>query len=314
MSRSAAAASLPLKAPRPQSKGRRMLLVFNPTAGRRRGRLDAILRSLRARGWDVALQETTGPADATRIARDKACDYDVLAVAGGDGTLNEAANGLADVIVHVGESAPALAVLPFGTANVLAHEIGLGSDEALIADTAAQGQPTAIYLGQANGRRFLLMAGVGFDAAVVAGVGSALKRRFGKGAYVWRMLVELFRYKFPVFTVTIDGAAHRCASAIVAKGHFYGGRFVCAPDAKLTNADFQVCLFLSAGRLAVLRYAMALGMGRLHKLGDVELVRGRDIRIDGPAGSPVQGDGDIIAALPATLSVLPNPITVLYPS
>jgi diacylglycerol kinase (ATP) len=314
MSRSATAAAMPFDAPAPRPGARRMLLVFNPTAGRRRGRLDSILRSLRASGWDVALQETTGPADATRIARDEANHYDVLAVAGGDGTLNEAANGLADVIANVGEPVPALAVLPFGTANVLAHEIGIGIDEARIADTAAKGQPTAIYLGQANGRRFLLMAGVGFDAAVVAGVGSALKRRFGKGAYVWRMVVELFRYKFPVFSVTIDGASYACASAIVAKGHFYGGRFVCAPDAKLTDPDFQVCLFLSAGRLAVLRYAVALGMGRLHKLRDVKLVRGRDIRIEGPTGSPVQGDGDIIAALPATLSVLPNPITVLYPS
>lgn len=310
MSLSSAVLSFPAEAPR----ARRMLLVFNPTAGRRRGRLDAILRSLRARGWDVVLQETTGPADATRIAREEACRFDVLAVAGGDGTLNEAANGLADVMADVGEPTPNLAVLPFGTANVLAHEIGIGNDEARIVDTAADGSPTAIYLGQANGRRFLLMAGVGFDAAVVAGVGAALKRRFGKGAYVWRMVVELFRYKFPLFTVTIDGAAHSCASAIVAKGHFYGGRFVCAPDAKLTDADFQVCLFLSAGRLAVLRYAVALGMGRLHKLRDVKLVRGRDIRIEGPAGSPVQGDGDIIAALPATLSVLPDPITVLYPS
>lgn len=314
MSRSAVAVSLPPEAPRPQSDGRRMLLVFNPTAGRRRGRLDAILRNLRARGWDVDLQETTGPADATRIARDEARDYDVLAVAGGDGTLNEAANGLAIRGADVMERAPVLAVLPFGTANVLAHEIGLGSDQARITDAAAAGRPTEIYLGQANGRRFLLMAGVGFDAAVVAGVGAALKRRFGKGAYVWRMLVELLRYDFPAFTVTIDGIAYPCASAIVAKGHFYGGRFVCAPDAKLTDADFQVCLFLSAGRLAVLRYAVALGLGRLHKLSDVKLVRGREIHIDGPAGAPVQGDGDIIAALPASLSIVANPITLLYPA
>ena len=291
-----------------------MLLVFNPTAGRRRGRLDAILRNLRARGWEVALQETTGPADATRIAREEAGHYDVLAVAGGDGTLNEAANGLATRGSAVMDAAPVLAVLPFGTANVLAHEIGLGIDEARITDAAAGGRPTQIYLGQANGRRFLLMAGVGFDAAVVAGVGTALKRQLGKGAYVWRMVLELFRYSFPVFTVTIDGGAYPCASAIVAKGHFYGGRFVCAPDAKLTDADFQVCLFLSAGRLAVLRYALALGMGRLHKLRDVKLVRGRDIRIDGPVGSPVQGDGDIIATLPATLSIVATPITVLYPA
>lgn len=310
MNRAAAALSMPVEAPASRS----MLLVFNPTAGRRRGRLDAILRNLRARGWEVALQETTGPADATRIAREEAGHYDVLAVAGGDGTLNEAANGLATRGSPVMEPAPLLAVLPFGTANVLAHEIGLGIDEARITDAAAGGRPTEIYLGQANDRRFLLMAGVGFDAAVVAGVGSVLKRRLGKGAYVWRMLVELVRYSFPVFTVTIDGAAYPCASAIVAKGHFYGGRFVCAPDAKLTDADFQVCLFLSAGRLAVLRYALALGMGRLHKLRDVKLVRGRDIRIDGPVGAPVQGDGDIIAALPATLSIVANPITVLYPA
>jgi YegS/Rv2252/BmrU family lipid kinase len=315
MSRSSAAVSIPVEAPAPLLGRRRMLLVFNPTAGRRRGRLDAILRSLRARGWEVALQETTGPADATRIARDEAGHYDVLAVAGGDGTLNEAANGLATrTSADVMERAPAMAVLPFGTANVLAHEIGLGTDEDRITDAAADGRPTDIYLGQANDRRFLLMAGVGFDAAVVAGVGSALKRRLGKGAYVWRMVVELFRYSFPAFTVTIDGAPYACASAIVAKGHFYGGRFVCAPDARLTDADFQVCLFLSAGRLAVLRYAVALGMGFLHKLSDVKLVRGREIRIDGPAGAPVQGDGDIIASLPAVLSIVPNPITVLYPS
>lgn len=291
-----------------------MLLVFNPTAGRRRGRLDAILRSLRSRGWEVALQETTGPADATRIARDEARDYDVLAVAGGDGTLNEAANGLASRGAETMECPPFLAVLPFGTANVLAHEIGLGSQEARITDAAAGGRPTQIYLGQANDRRFLLMAGVGFDAAVVAGVGSALKRRLGKGAYVWRMVVELFRYSFPPFTVTIDGTAYACASAIVAKGHFYGGRFICAPEAKLTDADFQVCLFLSAGRIAVLRYAIALGLGRLHKRTDVKLVRGREIRIDGPVGAPVQGDGDIIASLPANLSIVANPITLLYPA
>lgn len=302
----------PAAAPR----ARRMLLVFNPTAGRRRGKLDAIMTALRQRGWDVTLQETGYAGDATRIARELTEGYDVLAVAGGDGTLNEAANGLAD---DVG-SAPVMAVLPFGTANVLAHEIGLGIDEARVAAVAADGKPTEIYLGQAHyhggrqPRRFLLMAGVGFDAAVVAGVSGSLKRRLGKGAYVWRMIVELFRYRFPVFTVTIDGMAYDCASAIIAKGHFYGGKFVCAPDARLTDPDFQICLFLSKGRWAVLRYAIALGLGRLHKLADVKLVRGRNVRIDGPEGAPVQGDGDIIAALPAALTVVSEPIRLLYPA
>ncbi|MFN4282064.1 MAG: diacylglycerol/lipid kinase family protein [Alphaproteobacteria bacterium] len=307
--------------PAPQPRARRMLLVFNPTAGRRKGKLDAIMSALAARGWNVTLRETAYAGDATRIARELTEGYDVLAVAGGDGTLNEAANGLADG-QGGGEGTgkmPALAVLPFGTANVLAHEIGLGIDETRVAAAAADGRPTEIYLGQAHyfggrhPRRFLLMAGVGFDAAVVAGVSGGLKRRLGKGAYVWRMIVELFRYDFPPFVVTVDGAEYPCASAVVAKGHYYGGRFVCAPDARLTDDDFQVCLFLSKGRFAVLRYALALGLGALHKLPDVKLVRGRNVRIDGPQGAPVQGDGDIIAALPAALSVVAEPIRVMYP-
>lgn len=320
MSRASAAFQLPDDQPAPQPRARRMLLVFNPTAGRRKGKLDAIMHSLKARGWDVTLQETAYAGDATRIARDLTEGYDVLAVAGGDGTLNEAANGLADGKGAEGAGKmPAMAVLPFGTANVLAHEIGLGIDETRVAAAAADGRPTEIYLGQAHyfggrhPRRFLLMAGVGFDAAVVAGVSGGLKRRLGKGAYVWRMIVELFRYRFPDFTVTIDGAAYPCASAVVAKGHYYGGRFVCAPDARLTDDDFQICLFLSKGRFAVLRYAVALGLGLLHKLPDVKLARGRNVRIDGPQGAPVQGDGDIIAALPAALSVVAEPIRVMYP-
>ncbi len=315
MNSASAALKIATDQPAAEPRARRMLLVFNPTAGRRKGRLDAIMAALRRRGWDVTLQETAYAGDATRIARDLTGGYDVLAVAGGDGTQNEAANGLADDAGN----APVMAVLPFGTANVLAHEIGLGADEARIAEAAADGKPTEIYLGQAHyaggrmPRRFLLMAGVGFDAAVVAGVSGPLKRRLGKGAYVWRMIVELFRYRFPLFTVTIDGTAYDCASAIIAKGHYYGGRFVCAPDARLTDPDFQVCLFLSKGRLAVLRYAVALGLGLLHKLPDVKLVRGRNVRIDGPEGAPVQGDGDIIAALPAALSVAETPIRLLYP-
>jgi YegS/Rv2252/BmrU family lipid kinase len=300
--------------------GRRILLVFNPTAGRRPGKLGAIMAALQARGWQVDLRETACAGDATRIARELGDEYDVLAVAGGDGTLNEAANGLADKNAPDAARAAVMAVLPFGTANVLAHEIGLGTDEERVALAAAGGRPTDIYLGQAHylggrhPRRFLLMAGVGFDAAVVAGVSGALKRRLGKGAYVWRMMVELFRYDFPSFIVTVDGTSYGCASAVVAKGHFYGGRFVCAPDVRLTDDDFQICLFLSKGRIAVLRYAVALGLGILHKLPDVTLLRGRNVRIDGPEGAPVQGDGDIIAALPAAFSVAPEPIRLLYPA
>lgn len=295
--------------PRPlPASGRCVLLVFNPAAGRGSKRLGDILRRLEAHGCAVTVRETSGPGDAAQIVRTAGEGYDVIAVAGGDGTINEAANGLADVV-----NPPALAIIPFGTANVLAWEIGLGIDSARTARTIAEGRPLDVHTGVINGRRFLLMAGVGFDAAVVASVDTCIKRLFGKGAYVWRMLVEMFHYRYPTFTVTVDGVVYRAASAVVAKGRFYGGRFICAPAASLAEPSFEVCLFLRGGSWHVLRYSLALALGRLHKLSTFRIVRGRDVTIDGPAGAPVQADGELASALPATIRVSPQRLNLLYP-
>src|SRR4029077_4792437 len=110
-----------------------MLLILNPIAGRlRRGRVDAVVRHVRAAGWTVDVVETAAVGDARRLA--ESCDaarYAVIAVAGGGGTINEVGNGLA----RRGEAAPALGIVPLGTANVLAHELGLGFSAAVIART-----------------------------------------------------------------------------------------------------------------------------------------------------------------------------------
>lgn len=288
---------------------RRVLVIFNPAAGRGQARLSGLLRQLATFGCAVTLRETAGPGDAGHIMRAAGADHDVVAVAGGDGTINEAANGM-----DQGSPSPTLAIVPCGTANVLAWETGLGTDEARVARTIAEAQPQEIYTGLINGRRFLMMAGVGFDAAVVAGVTPRLKRALGKTAYVWRMAVELFRYDFPVFTVTIDGTAYRAASAVVAKGHFYGGQFVCAPEARLRDPSFEVCLFLRGGRWNVLRYSLALALGRLSKLSSIRIVRGRHVVIDGPSGSPVQADGELVAKLPVTIEVSADCLSLLFPS
>ncbi len=294
-------------APLPE-RARRILVILNPAAGRGRKKLSDILSRLEAFGCRVTLRETTGPGDAGRIVRQEAHGCDVVAVAGGDGTINEAANGLADM-----PAAPALAIIPFGTANVLAWEIGLGTGAARTARTIAEGQPIEIYTGLVNGRHFLTMAGVGFDAAVVASVSARLKRALGKLAYVWRVAVEMFHYRYPIFTVTVDGARFQAASAIVAKGHFYGGQFICAPDARLTDPSFEVCLFLRGGRWHVAHYALALALGRLARLPTIRIVRGRDITLDGPVGAPIQADGELVAQLPARIHVSTQRLSLLRP-
>jgi len=294
-------------------RARRMTVVFNPTAGsRRRLRLEQTLALLREAGCEVAVHATAARGDAETIARtfrDKPPASDMLVVAGGDGTINEAVNGL---LANGGASWP-LAVVPLGTANVLAAEIGLATEPAAVARTIADGRAVCAYVGTANGRCFTAMAGVGFDAHVVANVDVGLKRRFGKGAYVIESLRELFRFRFPRYRVTVDGRSLEAASVIVAKGHYYAGRYVCAPDARLDEPEFHVCLFERGGRWNAVRYAVALALGRLPKLADFRIVRGRSVMIEGPAGDPVQGDGDIIARLPVRIDIAPQPLRLIVP-
>ncbi len=295
------------------ARPRRLLIVYNPTAGRRgRRRMEAVLAALRARGCRLDLRETTAPGDAAAWARTAAArNVDLLVVAGGDGTINEAVNGL--VGRSADEEAPPMALLPLGTANALAAEIGLDPEPERIALTIAQGRPVPVTLGRANDRLFTMMVGAGFDAHVVEAVSLGLKRLIGKGAYVWESARALVRFAFPGYRVTLDGAVHDAASVIVAKGRFYGGRFVCAPQARLTEPIFQVCLFKRPGAWNALRYAAALGLGTLDRLPDYSVVPAREVLIEGPEGDPVQGDGDVIARLPVRVRLVPEALRLVMP-
>jgi diacylglycerol kinase family enzyme len=148
---------------------------------------------------------------------------------------------------------------------------------------------------------------------VVRDVSSKLKRAIGKGAYVLETLRQLVVYKSKFYDVRVDGVAMRAASLLVCNGHYYGGRFVAAPQARLENPDLQVVLFQRKGRFAILRYTLALALGRLPTREDVRIVSARTIEIDGPAGEPVQGDGDIVAHLPARFEAMPDAAILVGP-
>ncbi|MDJ0944544.1 MAG: YegS/Rv2252/BmrU family lipid kinase [Kiloniellales bacterium] len=293
----------------PGQKGprRRLLVILNPTAGRRhRGRCRATLERLRALGCAVTLRETTAAGEASALARaaDPAA-FDGVVAAGGDGTVNEVINGL------IGIPLP-LALLPLGTANVLAAEIGLGLAPETVARAIVEGPRRRIACGRAGDRYFTQMAGVGFDAQVVENVDLALKRRIGKGAYVLEALRQAVRFGFPTYRVTADGESFTAASVIVAKGKHYAGRYLLAPEAAIEDPVFQVCLFERGGPLAVVRYALALQTGRLPARPDLRRLPARHITIEGPAGDPVQGDGDTIGRLPIEIAIVPDAIDLIF--
>jgi YegS/Rv2252/BmrU family lipid kinase len=295
----------------------RLTIIFNPIAGRRRrGFLEDVRDRLTARGWAIDLQATAQRGDAERLARailrmPKQDRPDLLAIAGGDGTIGEAINGL---VTAVDADAIPFGIIPMGTANVLAAEIGLAVDPAAIAATLDARQARPVHVGLANGRAFSLMVGAGFDAHVVAGVDPAMKKRLGKLAYVWQALREARRFSFPAYRVAIDGGQPvEAASLIVAKGRFYGGRHVVAPAADLGKAGFEICLFERRGLFQALRYGIALALGRLPRASGYRIVSGRRVEIEGPPGDPVQGDGDIIGHLPMRITLAPIPLRLIMP-
>lgn len=299
-----------------------VLLIRNPIAGRRRrGLVDAVVREVRAAGWTVDLVDTEAVGDARRLA--ETCDatcYAVIAVAGGDGTINEAVNGLAGR----GEGAPALAIVPLGTANVLARELGLGFEAATIAKTMVAGRVVLVRPGEAcNGsasRCFSLMAGAGFDAKVVAGVSAPLKRRFGRGAYLWRSMIETHRYRPVRYAVEIDGVRYEASSVIVTRGRHYAGPYVVAPLAALSDPLLHVCLFERWGRSHTLRFGLALLMGRLPRAGGYRVVSGREVKVSvlsdaGETGDqPVQIDGDDALTLPVSINLASGSVRLLQPA
>jgi YegS/Rv2252/BmrU family lipid kinase len=298
-----------------------MLLIVNPTAGRRRrGLVDAVASRVRAGGWTVDVVETQAAGDARRLA--EACDasrYGVIAVAGGDGTINEVINGLAGR----GADAPAVGIVPLGTANVLAHELGLGFSAAAVARTMIAGRSLLVQPGEAvNGagaRYFSLMAGAGFDAKVVAGVSAPLKRRLGRAAYVWRSLVEARRYRPVRYEVEIDGVRHEASSVIVTRSRHYAGPYVLAPNARLGEPLLHVCLFERWGRSHTFRYGLALLLGRLPRTAGYRVVTGRAVRVSvlsdaGELGEqPVQIDGDNALTLPVSIGLSAGAVRLLQP-
>ncbi|MCP5371112.1 MAG: diacylglycerol kinase family lipid kinase [Hyphomicrobiales bacterium] len=290
----------------------RLLVIHNPTAGRRRGRfLHDVLADLRGRGIAVTLRPTTGPGDARRLARDAdTAAFDAVAVAGGDGTINEAINGL---VARPDRHRLPMALIPMGTANVLAAEIGLECRAADVAAAIAGGRRRRIHLGRANGRLFVMMAGVGFDAHVVATVSPRLKRALGKAAFVWQSLVAMARFPFPTYGVVIDGQRHDAASAVIANGHFYGGRFTCAPAARLDDGLLHVCLFTRPGAWSAFQYAAALVLGRLDRMSSVRVVPARAVEIAGPDRDPVQGDGEIVGHLGLKVAVAEETLDLIVP-
>ena len=238
---------------------RRVLIVANPKArGYAPRKLAAIRDALARDGVAVDLMQSQARGDIERIVADIGSGFDVIAVHGGDGTINEAIAGLRTIPAPQ----PALAIIAGGTANVLASETRAARDAEAIAATIRAGRTAPLYYGLANGRPFVLMASAGLDAAVVARASPRLKRALGKWAYVASAFALKRRTNTPDLIVTTNKEELRCRLAICANAARYGGDYVIAPRTCATRPGLALVVVTDDSLLALLRIGWRMLSGR----------------------------------------------------
>ncbi|MCC2107289.1 MAG: diacylglycerol kinase family lipid kinase, partial [Hyphomicrobiales bacterium] len=238
---------------------RRVLIVANPKArGYAPRKLAAIRDALARDGVAVDLMQSQARGDIERIVADIGSNFDVIAVHGGDGTINEAIAGLRTIPAPQ----PALAIIAGGTANVLASETRAARDANAIAAAIRSGRTTPLYYGLANGRPFVLMASAGLDAAVVARASPRLKRALGKWAYVASAFALKRRTNTPDLIVTTNKEELRCRLAICANAARYGGDYVIAPRTCATRPGLALVVVTDDSLLALLRIGWRMLSGR----------------------------------------------------
>ena len=301
------------------------LLIHNPNAGggggeARRAKLDQARRILAARGIRADLAETTAPGQATEIARRAGPDGRQLVIAcGGDGTINEVVNGLA--ASQNGHRVP-LALLPAGTANVLAKELELSWDIPKAAEQLARGEVRDIALGLATpleepekARYFLSVAGAGPDARITYAIDLDLKARLGILAYWWQGTREVFNYKFRHFRVTSDGESREVSLVIVGRTKHYGGPFKITTQADLFEDQFEFAGLTTQSGLKYLSYLPTLWFGDLRKEEGVHFWKSDRLLCESIDADPIysQVDGEPLARLPVEFRIVPRALRLLVP-
>ncbi|WP_420546935.1 diacylglycerol/lipid kinase family protein [Curvivirga sp.] len=295
---------------------RRILIIHNPIAGRplitrwRESKMLKLLHLLTERGHEVSMILTERAGHAEKLAYE-AEDIDVIVAAGGDGTINEIVNGLCQR--DEAKLGPSIAVLPMGTANVLAWELGLPSDLKKIINIIEAGRSKKVYPGLADDRRFLLMASSGLDSRVVNVVNSGLKRFIGGAAYVVAAFTVL-KQKPPFIRVRVNGQRLVANTVIVTRAARYGGPFVVAPDADISSDDLYVILLPLYGYCAALCYGVNLALGRLHLSRDVTVLKTNEVQFETAKESDIQMDGDGPFIMPMNVTVDQRSVGILVSS
>lgn len=307
----------------------KFLVIHNKMAGRLKAPLLArVSRQLEKAGVELLLKAASSVKEDIALASEAAAlgQVDGVIAAGGDSTIRGVAMGL------MGTKMP-LGIIPSGTGNVLAQEIGLGHKPADIARTLIEGPTKSISPGLANGEPFLLMAGAGFDADIVKNLNHDLKQRVRKAAYTGPTLKALSKRPCQLNVEFGEGEAaqsYKAGFVVVTKVIHYGGSFIIAPKAELGTADLHVVMFMSTSRFGMIRALLGLAMGKNAHVKSEVMEKGqpvghmmknknvmvrscRSVRISASQPVATQIDGEWLGTTPLEISTSDEAIDLIVP-
>jgi diacylglycerol kinase (ATP) len=290
-----------IDAPRPLN---RTCIIINPAARGAKARL-ASLQKL-ARG--VIIKTTRGPGDAEAQA-ERAVEqgYETIVAAGGDGTVNEVVNGIGTAPVRLG-------ILPMGTVNVFALELGIPFGVEAAWKVVRGRHVRAIDLATANGHFFVQMAGIGFDAQVVKENNRAVKSVIGPLSYLLTA-TKVAVSKPPRLRVLTHGKTVAEGSfVLVGNGRYYGGPFALFKDADPADGLLDVCVFKGSDPVSIFRYMRGTLFGSVSTFSDVHYFKTKNLTVEADREVPLEVDGEVVGHSPVKFSVKHRKLHVLTPA
>jgi YegS/Rv2252/BmrU family lipid kinase len=281
-----------------------ILVIFNPAARseRARGFLNRIASFPRAR-----LRPTTAPGEARTFAAEGAkSGARIVVAAGGDGTVNDVANGLAG-------SSTALGILPVGTMNVFASELGLPNDLEEAWEIIDAGYTRTIDLALANDQYFVQLAGIGFDAQVVEATSWDWKKNFGPLSYLVAA-AQIAAQKPPRIVIETAAARHEGSFVLIGNGRYYGAPIKVFTEAKLDDGMLDVLILKNLSYLDIARYLTGIFTGTHTDFKDIEYFQTDSVRVHSEQQVPVEVDGELFGKLPVTFRIAPHKLRVVVAS
>jgi len=288
-----------------------ILAIINPISGyaRQRGLAGELRAKLTREGFDTDFHFTTGPHDAYAYTRANVSSFDLVLVAGGDGTVR-------DVISAAAPSGVPATVFPTGTENVFAKEMDIAADFDRLIQAIKWGKVVAIDMGMVNGKRFLMLSGVGFDARVLLHLASFRSGNITHLTYFWPIWRTFWEYDFPPVTVEADGETVvdgiRGLVFVMNISRYAVGLRICQ-RARHDDGLLDLCIYRCQHQVPLLRHAWRTMLKRHLDHEDVLYRQAKNIKITSCRPLPYQIDGDPAGYLPAEYSILPSEVKILVP-